>query len=113
MVGRYPEAARSELRVERGVTVLGMQCEGLDSEYTVTSSSSYLNSLEVKAGNLEVWRFPGIGFSSCAAPTFSRVQGILYGGHESSSGTHQNGVECWNDSEYEYKGERSGGSEFV
>ena len=31
-----------------------------------------------------VWRFPGIGFSLCAAPTFSHVQGILDGGYESS-----------------------------
>ena len=54
MVGRYP--ARSELRVERGVTVLGMRREGLDSEYTVMSSSSYSNSLEVKAG---IWKFRG------------------------------------------------------
>ena len=53
-----------------------MRREGLDSEYTVTSSSSYSNSSEVKAGSSEVQRFPGIGFSSCAAPTFSRVQGI-------------------------------------
>ena len=29
-------------------------------------------------------RFPGIGFSSCAAPTFSRVQGISNGGYKSS-----------------------------
>ena len=50
----------------------------------VTSSSSYSNSLEVKARSLEVWRFPGIGFSSCTAPTFSRVQGISNGGHELS-----------------------------
>ena len=82
MVGRYP--AHSELRVERGVMVLGMRHEGFDSEYTVTSSSSYSNSLEIKVRNLEVWRFPGNGFSSCAAPTFSHVQGISYGGYESS-----------------------------
>ena len=62
------------------MTVLGMRREGLDSEYTVMSSSGYSSSLEVKAGNSEVWRFPGIGFSSCAAPTFSRVQGISNGG---------------------------------
>ena len=68
----------------RGVVVLGMQREGLDSEYTVMSSSSYSNSLEVKAGMSEVQRFPGIGASPCAAPTFSRVQGILNGGYESS-----------------------------
>ena len=41
MVGRYP--VHSELKVVCGVMVLGMQCEGLDSEYTVTSSTSYLN----------------------------------------------------------------------
>ena len=64
----------------RGVMVLGMRREGLDSEYTVTSSSSYSSSLEVKAGNSEVRRVPGNGFSSCAAPTFSRVQGISNGG---------------------------------
>ena len=43
MVGGYP--ARSELKVEHGVMVLGMRHEGLDS--AVTSSSSYLNSSEV------------------------------------------------------------------
>ena len=32
----------------------------------------------------EVPRFPGIGFSLCAAPTFSRVQGILNRGYELS-----------------------------
>ena len=64
----------------RGVTVLGMRREGLDSEYTVTSSSSYLKSSEIKAGNSEVRRVPGNGFSSCAVPTFSRVQGISNGG---------------------------------
>ena len=32
----------------------------------------------------EVRRFPGIGFSSCAAPTFSCGQAILNGGYESS-----------------------------
>ena len=50
----------------------------------VTSSSSYLNSLEVKAGMLGVQRFPGIGFSLCAVPTFSRIQGISNGGYKSS-----------------------------
>ena len=78
MVGRYP--AHSEFKVVRGVMVLGMRHEGLDSEYTVTSSSSYSISSEVKARNSEVWRVPGNGFSSCAAPTFSRVQGISNGG---------------------------------
>ena len=63
-----------------GVTVLGMRREGLDSEYTVTSSSSYLKSSEIKARNSEVRRVPGNGFSSCAAPTFSRIQGISNGG---------------------------------
>ena len=48
----------------------------------VTSSSSYSSSSEVKVRSLEVWRFPGIGFSSCAALTFSCVQGILNGGYE-------------------------------
>ena len=33
---------------------------------------------------MEVWRFPGIGFSLCTVPTFSHVQGILDGGHELS-----------------------------
>ena len=46
----------------------------------VMSSSGYSSSLEVKAGSSEVRRFAGIGFSSCAAPTFSRIQGILNGG---------------------------------
>ena len=36
MVGRIP--AHRELRVVCGVLVMGMQCEGLDSEYTVMSS---------------------------------------------------------------------------
>ena len=44
LVGRY----HSELKVVHGVMVLGMWHEGLDSEYTVTSSSSYLSSLEIK-----------------------------------------------------------------
>ena len=72
LVERYP--AHSELKVVRGVAVLGMRREGLDSEYTVTSSSSYPNSSEVKARSSEVQRFPGIGFSLCAVPTFSRIQ---------------------------------------
>ena len=38
---------------------------------------------KVKARSSEVRRFPGIGFSSCTAPTFSHVQGILSGGYES------------------------------
>ena len=46
----------------------------------VTSSSSYSKSSGIKAGNSEVRRVPGNGFSSCAAPTFSCVQGILNGG---------------------------------
>ena len=46
----------------------------------VTSSSSYSSSSEVKARNSEVQRVPGNGFSSCAVPTFSRVQGISNGG---------------------------------
>ena len=57
---------------------------GLALSVGVTSSSSYLNSSEVKAGMLEVWRFPGIGFSLCTVPTFSHVQGISNGGYESS-----------------------------
>ena len=47
-------------------------------------SSSYSNSSEVKAGMSEVRRLPRIGFSSCAVPTFSRVQGILNRGYKSS-----------------------------
>ena len=46
----------------------------------VMSSSSYSKSPEIKAKNLEVQRVPGNGFSSCAAPTFSRIQGISNGG---------------------------------
>ena len=72
----------------------------IDYIFYVTSSSGYSNSSEIKVGNLEVWRFPGIGFSSCAAPTFSCVQGISSGGYKSVSGTHQNGVAYRNDSEY-------------
>ena len=41
-----------------GVMVLGMQCEGLDSEYTVMSSTSYLSSLEVKG-----WKFGSVEVS--------------------------------------------------
>ena len=82
LVGRYP--ARSELKVVRGVIVLGMRCEGLDSEYTVTSSSSYSSSLEVKVRSLEMRRVPGIDFSSCTAPTFSHIQGISNRGYELS-----------------------------
>ena len=52
--------------------------------WSVTSSSGSSNSSEIKVGKLEVRRFPGIGFSSCAAPTFSRIQGISYRGYESS-----------------------------
>ena len=48
------------------------------------SSSSYFSSLEVKAGSSEVQRYPGIGFSSCAAPTFSHIQGISNRGYELS-----------------------------
>ena len=29
-----------------------------------------------------MWRFCGIGFSLCAAPTFNHIQGILDRGHE-------------------------------
>ena len=76
----------------RGVMVLGMQREGLDSEYTVTSSSSYSKSSEIKAGSSEVRGFPGIGFSSCTAPTFGRVQGISNGGTNRVSGMCQNGM---------------------
>ena len=58
-------------------------CDNMDTPgQSVTSSSSYSNFLEVKAGMLEVRRFPGIGFSSCAAPTFSHVQGISTGGYK-------------------------------
>ena len=56
----------------------------IDYIFYVTSSSGYSNSSEIKVGNSEVQRFPGIGFSSCAAPTFSRVQGISYGGYKPS-----------------------------
>ena len=37
-----------------------------------------------KARSLEVWRFPGIGFSLCAVPTFSHIQGISNGGYKLS-----------------------------
>ena len=33
---------------------------------------------------MEVWRFPGIGFSLCAVPTFNCIQGILDRGYELS-----------------------------
>ena len=72
---------------------------------SVTSSSSYSSSSEVKAGNLEVQRVPGNGFSSCAAPPFSRVQGISNGG--------RNGDMYRNNSEYKSEDERNGGSEFM
>ena len=56
------------------------------------SSTSYLSSSEVKVRSSEVWRFPGIGFSSCAASTFSCIQGILNGAYELS---FQNALEWW------------------
>ena len=90
-----------------------MRREGLDSEYTVTSSSGYSNSSEVKARNSEVRRFPGIGFSSCAVPTFSHVQGILSGGYESG---FQNALE-WSGIPERFRvlvcGVSNGGSEVV
>ena len=49
---------------------------------SVTSSASYLPLAESEG--LEVQRVPGIGFSSCAMPTFNCVQGILDGGYELS-----------------------------
>ena len=52
----------------------------MQKSISVTSSSSYSSSSEVKAGNSEVRRVPGNGFSSCAAPTFSCIQGISNGG---------------------------------
>ena len=61
-----------------------LQREGLDSEYTVTSSSGYSNSSEVKARMSEVWRLPGNGFSLCTAPTFCHVHGISNGGYKLS-----------------------------
>ena len=73
--------------------------------HTVTSSSSYSKSPEIKARSSEVRRVPGNGFSSCAAPTFSRIQGISNGG--------RNGDMYQNDSEYKSEDERNGGSEFV
>ena len=33
---------------------------------------------------MEVWWLPGIGFSSCAAPTFDCIQGISDRGYELS-----------------------------
>ena len=50
----------------------------------VMSSTSYSSSSEVNIGSSEVRRFPGIGFSLCAVPAFSRIQGILNGGYELS-----------------------------
>ena len=85
--------------------VLGMRREGLGSEYTVTSSSSYSSSSEVKAGNSEVQRVPGNDFSLCTAPTFSRIQGISNGG--------QNGDMYRNNSKYKSEDKRNGGLEFV
>ena len=82
----------------------------------VMSSSSYLNSSEVKVGSLEVRRFPGIGFSSCTAPTYSCIQDSRVFQMEVTnqvSGMRQNGEVYQNDSESEGEGERSGGSEFV
>ena len=67
------------------------------------SNLGYSSSLEVKAGSLEVRRFPGIGFSSCAAPTFSCVQGILNRDTNWVSGTRRNGEVYQNGSEYEYE----------
>ena len=63
---------------------------GLIGFQSVTSNSSYSKSSEIKAGSSEVWRFPGIGFSSCAAPTFGCIQGI------SNRGTNRVSGMCWN-----------------
>ena len=35
-----------------------------------------------KVESTEVWRFPGIGFSLCAVPTFNCIQGISDGGYK-------------------------------
>ena len=48
-----------------------------ENKTSVTGSSNYSSSSEVKVGSLEMRRVPGIGFSSCAVPTCSHVQGIL------------------------------------
>ena len=111
MVGRYP--AHSEFKVVRGVMVLGMRREGLDSEYTVTSSSSYSSSSEVKAGNSEVRRVPGNGFSSCAAPTFSRVQGISNGGRNGFPECVGTEICTGTVPKYKSEDERNGGAGFV
>ena len=95
-----------------GVMVLGMQCEGLDSEYTVTSSSSYLNSSEVK---LEYWKCRSfLEFASACTLRLPSVASRVFRMEVMNrfSGMHWNGV-YQNDSEYECKGERSGGSEFI
>ena len=66
--------ARSELKVVHGVMVLGMWCEGLDSEYTVTSSTSYLNlqKLEVQkcGGFLELASACALWLPSIASRVF-------------------------------------------
>ena len=57
--------------------------------HSVTSSASYLifgswKAARGKYRSTEVWKVPGIGFSSCTAPTFNHVQGISNGGYKLS-----------------------------
>ena len=111
LVGRYP--AHSEFKVECGVMVLGMWHESLDSEYTVTSSSRYSNSSEVKdqnVGSVEVsWNWLQlvrcVYLQSCPGYFEWRLQ------IEFPECARMEEV-CQNDFEYEYEGEGNKGSEF-
>ena len=104
MVGRYP--AHNELKVVHGVMVLGMQCEGLDSEYTAMSSASYSNlwKLEVQkcGGFLELASACVLCLPSIMSRVFRMEATNWVSGMEE---VHQN------DSKYEYKGVRDGGAE--
>ena len=68
------------LVVEMRWLVLGE--EHPDSLMSIVMSSASYSIF--RSWKLEVGRFPGIGFSLCAVPTFNRVQGILNRGFESS-----------------------------
>ena len=95
--------------------VIGMRCEGLDSEYTVTSSSSYSSSSEVKAGNSEVRRVPTswkwLQLVRCAY--LQSHPGYFERRSERVSGMCRDGDMYRNDSEYKSEDEMNGGSEFM
>ena len=92
--------------------VLGMRREGLDSEYTVTSSLSYSKSSEIKARNSEVG-----GFLEMASARALRLPSVTSRVFRTEVRTgFRNAPErkvYRNNSEYEYEDVRSGDSEYV